>query len=194
MKLIRKATEDEMLLSFMQGELKSERFSGELRAAVAKCGQTEEIVTNGDLDSADECMIRKTIMSEFRGYSDSEIFTDYPRNAAWYYVCFEIHDIEKIRYISYSYWDELSNGTSSPLAAAETIRKGIRIFDVPNDNFWNASAYLQAGNSFDPVILIAKNDTYTVLEGHVRMTAYAMNPELFDHTYGYVGFTEACRL
>lgn len=186
--VLRRATEDEMLLAFLRGELRSRRFSGELKAALLSLGLTERIITAGDLRSAEENEHRKAVMAAFRGYPDREVFAEYPQGAAWYHVRFEERDLERIRYISYCYWDELSNGTSSPLVGAETVKKGRTVCEVPNDNFLDAAKALAAGRTFDPIILITQDDAYILLEGHVRATAYAMAPEYFNGAYGYVAY------
>lgn len=194
MKILRSASEDEMLLAFLKGELRSERFSGELRAALSCVGAPEALVTSGDLSSAQENDARKAVMSAFRGYPDRDLFAEYPRDLTWYYVRFEPDDLAHIRYISYCYWDELSQGTSSPLAAAGQVRRGVTVYGVPNEPFWKALAHLRAGGSFAPIILIARDAAFTTLEGHVRLTAYAMDPALFDGTFGYVGYADPAPL
>ena len=101
-------------------------------------------------------------------------------------------DISKIVYIEYSYWNELSNYTGSPLEAAKTILSGKIIYDVPNDGFFKGAQSLKDGYKFPPLIFLTdKNESrYIILEGHVRMTAYGLVPELFYSVPVLLGYYE----
>lgn len=189
MKILRESSEEEMLLAFLRGEWTSERFSEDLHMALVSCQAEPELITNGDLESEAENMLRREVMGAFRGYGrNEELFQHYPEHVTWEYAELESEDLAHIRYIDYSYWNELSCGTSSPLDAVKTIREDHRIFDVPNDRFLAGERHLRAGGTFPPIILLTSGSgQYVVMEGHLRVTSYALAPEYFAGTHCYVG-------
>lgn len=180
-----------MLLAFLRAESASERFADDLQKAMEKLGAEETLLSAADLTDAAQNALRREVMGEFRGYGrEEELFTRYPKRIDWKYAELEAEDLGRIRYIDYSYWNEISCGTSSPLDAVRTIRAGRRIFDVPNDGFLAGERFLRDGGRFPPVILLTAGSAgpHIILEGHLRMTAYALAPEYFAGTHAYVGF------
>ncbi|MGN1107532.1 MAG: hypothetical protein ACI4RH_12855 [Huintestinicola sp.] len=187
MKKLRTVSENEVILSFLQGELDSRRFCAELETAISKLGIGREIITNGSILSEEENLLRKRLLGEYRGYPSSGIFTDFPHITEWIYAEFAENDLDNMRYIDYSYWNELSDGTSRPCDAAKNILRGKEVFGVSNQNFLDAAESLKAA-PFPPVILITCNDKYLAIEGHLRLTAYALAPEKFGGAFGYIGY------
>jgi hypothetical protein len=58
---------------------------------------------------------------------------------------------------------------------------GTRAWDVPNDRFKKAARALAGGEQFPPLILVGeKRDELVCLEGHLRLTAYALAGFPFD--------------
>ena len=190
MKLLRASTEHEMILEFLKAESTSVRFAERLKEAREKLGFQEEIITKADLQDALQNAKRKKLLGVFRGYGeDRELFERFPKELTEWSLCsFSASDFENIRYIDYSYWNELSAGTRKPLAAAETIRRGVRIFEVSNEGFLRAAEYIKGGGSFPKLFFItADYDTFVIVEGHQRMTAYALVPECFEEIEVIVG-------
>jgi hypothetical protein len=58
-----------------------------------------------------------------------------------------------VRYIEYSYWNELSGGSRLPGDAAERIRAGVRVSGVSNGRFIAAARAVRRGERFSPLIL-----------------------------------------
>lgn len=190
MKKLRESSENEMILEFLRAESTSERFSEKLKKAMVDLGFDEEIITKADLQSELQNTKRKKLLGAFRGYGEGkELFEHFPtRFTEWNLCSFSASDLEKIRYIDYSYWNELSAGTGKPLAAAETVRKGIRIFDVSNDRFLRAAEYIKAGGTFPKLFFVTSDyESFVIVEGHLRMTAYALVPKYFDKVEVIVG-------
>ena len=65
MKLIRNATEAEMILEFLKGELNSKRFNEELNNAILKLNLSTSIILDGDITNEDENRSRLNIMKVF---------------------------------------------------------------------------------------------------------------------------------
>lgn len=188
MEVVRKSSENEMILEFLKGELNSNRFNSDLNDSLNELNVDSNIISNGDLSNEDENSLRLKIMKKYRGYPDSLLFENFPRILEWKLMKLDKEDINNIYYIDYDYWNLLSNDTSSPLEAVKNIMDGREIFDVSNKPFLDGVNYLKS-NSFPPVILITCNDKrYLIVEGHSRMTIYGFDPTKLDGIYAYVGY------
>jgi len=111
-----------------------------------------------------------------RGYGENrELFEGFPQNVEWFKAWLSPRDLAAVRYIEYSYWNELSAGSRRPADAARRIKQGQRAFDVPNGHFLAAAAAVQRGEAFPPLILAGVSAGDLVcLEGRLRLTAYAL--------------------
>jgi len=194
MKVIRESSEEEMLLEFLKGEIASERFRENIEASLIEAGAEKSIILNGDISDASQNEKRKLIMKYFRGYPDKDIFENYPDNIHWQFVEFEKEDLDKLLYIDYCYWNELSGGSSRPEDGAANVLAGRNACNVPNDNFLAAAEFLETG-SFSPIIVLGVNsEKLLILEGHVRATAYGMRPEKFAGSKGFFGICDSVEL
>ena len=189
MRILRKSSEDEMILEFLKAEYNSVRFSDQLKKVFQEFGCDERIVLPADLQDAVENRTRKRILGAFRGYGeDRELFENFPDEFEWSLCSFSGADLERIRYINYSYWNELSAGTHMPSDAAKAIRNGIRIYGIENDGFLQAAEYIKSGGRFPRLFfLTADYESFVIVEGHLRMTAYALVPECFKEVEVIVG-------
>jgi hypothetical protein len=190
MKILKPSTEHEMVSKFLKMELDSKRFGDEIKTVLSDLNIKSEIITNGNLFSEDENNLRAVILNRTRGYKHEVIFENYPTFINWYWAVFNKDDLNKILYIEYSYWNELSNYTGSPLEAAKTILSGRTVYDVPNDSAVESALMLRNGYTFPPMIFLTDTDEsrYIILEGHGRMTAYGLVPELFNNVSVLLGY------
>jgi len=181
MKILRKSTENEMILNFLKGELTSYRFSEKLLKVLKKLNLTKDIIINADLNNFIENKLRKTILEEFRGYNKNEVlFENFPKIKEYLLCEFSSNDLKNIFYINYSYWNELSNKSSSPLIAAKNIKSNKIIYNVSNQQYLDCLNQIKKGKTFTPLIFLTYDKLkFIVLEGHLRITAYALQPELF---------------
>lgn len=186
---MRESSEDEMISEFLRAEYLSERFSGQIKTEMSKLLIDERMILSADIESAGENAKRKKLLAEFRGYSlNQEMFERFPAIAEWSLCSFTRDDLEKIRYIDYSYWNELSAGTHMPMTAAETIRKGVSIYGQDNSGFLRAAEYIRSGGTFPRMFFLTSDfENYVIVEGHLRMTAYALAPEYFSQIEVIVG-------
>ena len=189
MEILCKSSEDEMILEFLKAESRSERFSEQLAESMKKLGMREMLLTEADLSDERENAQRKKLLGEFRGYGENrEMFERFPKVSEWNLCRFSGTDLERIRYIDYSYWNELSAGTKKPLFAAETIGNGTEIFGVSNEGFLRVAEYIRGGGTFPKLFfLTADYENFVIVEGHQRMTAYALAPECFKDVEVIVG-------
>lgn len=182
MKIIRESTEEEMISNFLLGEICSNRFSKKLKKVLTDLNLNESIIKNPNLDIEKENLLRKKILKKFRGYGKNEgLFENFP-NVQKYTLCsFSGSDFKNISYINYSYWNELSNNTSSPLVAAENIKNNKVVFNVSNKQYIDCAKEIEQGKTFVPMIFLTCDyKNFVILEGHLRMTAYALVPNYFN--------------
>lgn len=189
MNVLRTSSEDEMILEFLKAEYRSERFSEQIKKAMKELLLDESIILSADLNNTNENIARKKLLGEFRGYGlNRDLFENFPRDIQWSLCNFVSDDLNKIRYIDYSYWNELSQGTHSPLTAAQTIQKGIEIYDQSNAGFVKAAEFIKSGGKFSrPILLTSDSEHFVIVEGHLRITAFALVPERFNNIECFVG-------
>ncbi len=165
-----------MVATFLRGELSSERFGADIRLCLASLGQSEQLLTSADLSDVEANAARRSVLSTTRGYGeDRELFIDFPADVTWVRAVLSADELATVRYMDYAYWYEISGGSRLPADAAERIRAGVQAWDVPNDRFTAAACALARGEQFPPLILVGDSQRELVcLEGHLRLTAYAL--------------------
>ncbi len=119
---------------------------------------------------------RADLLATTRGYGeDRELFEHFPAGVAWAWMCLTRGELERVRYIEYSYWNEISGGSRLAADAAERINAGVEVWGVPNGRFHSAARALLAGERLGPPILAGPDRHALVcLEGHLRLTAHAL--------------------
>jgi hypothetical protein len=111
-----------------------------------------------------------------RGYGeDREIFEHFPATVRWVRAWLTPAELAQVRYVEYSYWNEISGGSRLAADAARNIRAGVRPYGVSNQRFIRAARALLRGERFPPLILAGPaDDDLVCLEGNLRLTAYAL--------------------
>ena len=189
MKTIRETNENEMLLEYLKCEVNSNRFGGKLEETLDELNFSQDIILNANLDNENENKQRRLIMEKFREYPTGDIFVNFPKEFKWLYVQFEEGDFNKMFFLNWPCWNKRTNNSGKPADAAQNVLKGVEFEDIPNEKFLKGLEYLENGNQFKPLIAVTCNgEKFVLIEGHSRMTVYALKPELFVGTFGYVGF------
>jgi hypothetical protein len=126
-----------MVACFLLGELTSDRLGPALRQALAAAGLTEQVLVHADLTDDDENHVRTRLLGVTRGYGqDRELFDGgFPTEVTWVWAEPDPTELAAVRYVDYSYWNELSGGSRLPADAAVRIRAGERAFGVSNGRF-----------------------------------------------------------
>jgi hypothetical protein len=99
----------------------------------------------------------------------------------------------EVLFIDWDWWLRISGGTRRPLEAATRIRKG----EIPGARAdWHEpiAARLRSDDPPPELIVVAKPDLAKIvlLEGHVRLTAYALFPEFLpDALEVFLGVSDA---
>jgi hypothetical protein len=116
-----------MVACFLQGELSSERFGQGIRDAQLVCGQQETLLARPDLADQHANQARRALLAATRGYGeDREIFEHFPVTVRWVWAWLTAAELAQVRYIDYSYWNEISWGSRLAADAAKSIRAGVR--------------------------------------------------------------------
>jgi len=177
MQIAREATEAEMVALFLASELHSDRWREPLVSVLSEYGLSADLIEHANISSSEENRLRAAVLARFRGYGENRsLFEGYPAGVRWCHTVLDAPDIPRLKYIDYSYWNEISGGTRRPLDAVATIRAGTEIFEVPNDPFHEGVRHLRRGGTFLSLILVTPDTDcdLAILEGHVRATVYAL--------------------
>lgn len=169
MKIIRKSSSAEMILEWLKAELISSRFSSDLKNAIKELGTDENIITNADLDSTEENEKRLSILKKYRGWFELDVDT-----YDWQLAELDQDEAGKLKYIDYDYWNELSSQTGLVEKAAQNVKQGMVVFNVPNDAMLSIAKAAESGGDFPPIIVVSKKDEGEIIEGHLRATGYVL--------------------
>jgi hypothetical protein len=168
MRLLRAVSEAEVVAEFLRAEWDSPRFGTQLQALTTD----PSLVTSPRLDDETANDERAQLLDAHRGWLRREgLFYGLPLHIHWFAAEFGREELLEILYIDWSWWLALSGGTRRPHDAARLIR-------TRRDS--EALAW------YEPILraptrLIAVTDPertrVVVMEGHARLTAYALYPE-----------------
>lgn len=167
MKYIRGAEEKDVAKAFLAAELNNPRHNDAYRVALGKSG----IDVAQKLNDQDMLEIFKIA----RGWPNQLLFAGFPGNVSWELVEIDTNDLQRMRYINYSYWNELSQGSSRPARAANSVRAGVEVFGQSNTLFKDIADAVKAGSEFPPLVLGTLSDgNCVIIEGHARATGFTL--------------------
>jgi hypothetical protein len=190
MRLLSATSFEDMIALYLKAELTG-RFGGEIEALLEREKASRSVIESPDITDAADNALRRRILAGYRAY----VFDDLPEHVQWHRALLTRDDVAQVRYMDYSYWNELSNHTRLPSVAAEVVRSGREVFGVSNEGFLQAAQALREGAHFPELIVVAESpdSPLTVLEGHKRLTAYLLAPEcLPEELPVIVGFAPEC--
>lgn len=134
------ATEDEMVLAFLRGEIESPRFGALYKQCFDQLRplgfNPQNLVENADIGSPRDNAQRIQVLEAVRGYRANQfLFSGFPSDVVWRRVGIEPTDWNMVKYANHSTWVTLSGGTRIVadgaknidfLAAAEDANKNIK--------------------------------------------------------------------
>lgn len=97
MRILRDASEEEMVLAFLKEELDSRRYHEPIIKALKDAGTSEKLIREGNTADDGQNILRSRVLGLFRGYPDRDLFENYPRDIVWKYAAFEATDLGKLR-------------------------------------------------------------------------------------------------
>ena len=175
-----RVSEHFMVALFLRNEIASERFSEQILALLRKAGRDRTVIDEPDIGSDEENSFRLELLSGFRGYKQRQgLFEGFPEDVVWYRCRFGRLDLARVKYIDYSYWNELSSGSRLPADAATNIRAGCVVFGQSSERFLELARALKNGAKFPELILAGTSvdSELVVLDGHLRLTVYFLASE-----------------
>jgi hypothetical protein len=179
MRIVRAASEAEVVAAFLRGELDSPRWGERLLELLREDGVEPAVVRAPDLDDAGECAYRARLLDRHRSWLRREgLFDGFPERVDWSRAALVPEEMLAMRYINWDWWLRISGGTRRPVDAAARIRRG-KMAGVTVEEHEPIAARLQATEPPAELIAVAAPDLsrLVVVEGHVRLTAYALYPE-----------------
>ena len=180
MRELTRLTEHDMIAAFVRGELHSERFGAAVRAAMRRHRVRRRVVEQPDTTDPEQNAQRLAVLRDYRRYGlDNSLFDGFPYDdAVWSRVALARDEVLAIRYIDYDYWVELSGGTRLPVDAARRIRAGEADPEHAR-SFLRVADALDQGTRFHELIAVTAGGgaPLVALEGHLRLTVYALRPE-----------------
>ena len=163
-----------MIAVFLRGELGSPRYADTIQAELNARGLDRALIEMPDINDRMENVQRAAVLLGYRPWLvDYGLLKDGPSSPAWQWVELAREDIENLHYVTYSYWDELSDGTHCVRDGARNVQAGKLVFGVSNDNFWEIARRIDAGELVPPLIVLSAglSGPHTLIEGHVRATS-----------------------
>jgi hypothetical protein len=193
MHLLEAITEDDMVAVFLKTEINSVRYSSDILALLRRDGMSPRIIDTPDTRNQEENTYRIRLLGDFRGYKQGrDLFLSFPDVVSWYRAILSREELARVRYVDYSYWNELSSGSRLPADAATNIHAGKVVFGQSTQGFLNLARDLEQGAKFPEMILtgVSPKSDLVMLEGHVRITTYFLAPHCIpEEMQVIVGFS-----
>src|SRR6266851_371686 len=104
MRLLRPASEDDMVAIFLAAEVSSERFGPQIAEILAALGQPPSVAAHPDTRDAAANAVRRQVLAAYRGYPSGDVFTGMPADVTWQHAALTP--------------DELASCSASPPATA----------------------------------------------------------------------------
>jgi hypothetical protein len=182
MNLIEPVSEDVMVAVFLKSEYDSAKCSPDLKRSMQNLQiEDSDLITSPDVSNESDNRVRAMLLGDYRGYrQDWQIFTGFPNNISWFTGELETHEIGKLHYVDYSYWNELTDNTHVVRDAVSNIRHGRTACGISNDGLIALADHIaEHGYTFEPVILTKAHEEnhFVILEGHHRATALGLAGE-----------------
>lgn len=174
MKLLRAISEDEMVAVFLTAELGSGRYGEKLHALLLRDERDPLVLREPDLRDADENAYRRKLLEEHRAYERREgLFGGFPRHVDWFRAGLSREEVLDILFINWDWWLTVTGGSRRPRDAARRIRAG-QVAGV------TAEEHELLVQTVQPELIAVTTPAHSplvLLEGHVRLTAYALFPD-----------------
>jgi len=177
MRLLRPASEDDMVAIFLAAEVSSERYGPQIAEILSRLGQPLSVAGHPDTHDAAANAVRRQVLAAYRSYPSGDVFTGMPADVTWHHAALTPDELAAVRYIDYDYWTEFSGGTR--LAADGARRLGSWRHLPPGAIYRRVAENLRDGKLPPPVILLSEPSlaNLIVIEGHKRITGLLLCPQ-----------------
>jgi hypothetical protein len=178
-RILRRADEVEVVAAFLAAELDSSRYGDRLRSFLARDGMDVRVLSAPATADERENEYRRGLLDEHRGWVRREgLFTDFPEQVEWWRAALVPEEVLAILYIAWDWWLTLSGGSRRPVDAAQRIRGG-EVAGVTVMEHEPIALALRASAPPPELIVLTgpRGSRLVLVEGHVRLTAYALFPD-----------------
>jgi hypothetical protein len=177
MRLLRSASEDDMVATFLAAEVTSERYGPQITEILARLGQPRSMVERPDTRDEAANAVRRQVLAAYRHYPAGDVFTGMPADVTWHHATLTPAELATVCYIDYPYWTEFSGGTQ--LAADGARRLGPWQDLPPRTIFRQVAENLRDGRLPPLIILLGEPGPahLIVIEGHKRLTGLLLCPQ-----------------
>jgi hypothetical protein len=176
MRLLRPASEDDMVATFLAAEVTSGRYGPRITQILARLGQPRGMVEHPDTRDKAANVVRRQILAAYRDYPTGDVFTGMPADVTWHYAALTPSELATVQYIDYPYWTDFSGGTR--LAADGARRLGPCQDQPPGSMYRQIAENLRDGRLPPAIILLGEPGpvNLVVIEGHKRLTGLLLCP------------------
>jgi hypothetical protein len=116
---------------------------------------------------------REEILAGRRGWRMGGLFDGFPDDIAWYRAALTPDEVLAVRYIDWDWWLRISDGRRLATVAADRIRR-----EGEAEEHRPIAARLRDGTANELIVVcLPERSPLVLVEGHVRLTAYAVFPE-----------------
>ena len=182
MKELGAASEDHVILAFLQAEIDSPKWGPCYSRVLRELNLDRSLIDAADLEDARTCSTRKVLLSAVRGYGrDVALFTGFPSDTTWRRVEIEPSDFHRLKCISNDErWTKLTCGTRLIQEAARNLGE----YPELTDRVCEAIRRIKQGLPLAEIIVVDNEaGNLVVLEGHARATAYALLSDRAFHSF-----------
>jgi hypothetical protein len=193
MRLLRPASEDEVVAAFLRAEADDTgRYREQIVGRLSSDGEPLDTIARPDLGDSRQNAYRRRLLGEMRGFGRGDgMFIGFPSRVDWHRAALPRAELLEVRYIddrdSDDYWVTLSGGSRRPLDAAARIRA--RIGPEWAIGVWDLSGCEAVVNRLCdgslPELIVATDPQVgrvVAIEGNGRLTSFAMFPERLPET------------
>ena len=151
------ASEDVVILAFIQAEIDSARFGQYYAGLLSNSGlKRGSIIDQPNLQSNRENAVRKELLTAVRGYGNRTfLFRGFPQNVTWRKMAIEAEDADKLKYANFGTWVQLSGGTRLVVDGAKGV-DAILVGENANENVKAVANDLRAGKRYPALIAVRK--------------------------------------
>jgi hypothetical protein len=179
MRIVRPASEAEVIAAFLRDELDSPRWGDRLLELLREDGADAAVVRTPNLDDATESAYRARLLDRHRAWLRREgLFAGFPGRVDWARAALAPEEVLDIQYINWDWWLRISRGTRQSAEAAARIRRG-DVTGITAEEHEAIAGRLQVSHTATDLIAVAppNRSRLVLVEGHVRLTAYALYPQ-----------------
>jgi len=177
---LRRSDEAEVIHAFLR-EADSERWARITEAALLAAGGTRQLVDRPDFSDQRENAIRAAALRSSRGWGDDVgMFQGFPTEVDWWHGELEPPEVERLRYVNYSYWKALSGGSRRVIDVEATLRRRQVpdwLNEMGTDWCYEIAQEYASGLVIPDIIVLGTPDlsSLVVVEGHRRITGIALS-------------------